>query len=88
MALYQPRPPPATDDIDALTVYLHEELQRVADAVAAGRFSTIRLDQLNSLDDLPRPRDGDMAYWTEAAVGNNQQGLYEWDQQSTQWKKL
>jgi len=88
MPIYNPEPVTAFLNQEEFQVYVQSELNRIAAVFAIGEFHSIRLDQLNSFDDLPRPRDGDLAYFTENAAGPNQQGLYEWDTQTTSWKKL
>lgn len=88
MPLYNPEPVTAFLNQEEFQVYVQGELARIAAVFAIGEFQSIRLDQLNSFDDLPRPRDGDLAYFTETAAGVNQQGLYEWDTQTASWKKL
>lgn len=88
MAEYRPQPAGDFATIEDLVEYLERELNNLAQAVAFGRFTTIRLDQLNSFDQLPRPRDGDVAYFTDAAAGVNQHGVYEFDEQTSAWKKL
>lgn len=86
--LYTPEPVTAFDNLEELGVYVMTELTRISALFAIGEFQSIRLDQLDELSDLPRPRDGDLAYFTENAQGANQQGLYEFDEQTDAWKKL
>lgn len=88
MPIYIPEPVTTFGDVEELQVYLQKELLRIAALFAIGEFQSIRLDVIGDLADLPRPRDGDLAYFSEAAVGANQQGIYEWDSLTTAWKKL
>ncbi len=88
MPLYTPEPVTQFDNLEELGVFVMTELTRISALFAIGEFQSIRLDQINDQADLPRPRDGDLAYFTENAVGLNQQGLYEFDEQTTAWKKL
>lgn len=88
MPVYAPEPITAFDSVEELQVYLMNELRRISDLFVVGQFQSIRFEQLNELGKLPKPRDGDLAYFTENAVGANQQGLYEFDENTDSWKKL
>jgi hypothetical protein len=79
---------PQGDDEAEFRRWTVEQMHRIAATVSVGSFYTIRLDQLDSEALLPRPRDGDVAYFTAAAQGFNQQGLYEFDEQTSAWRKL
>lgn len=82
-AVYQPQPPPQSDDILARTQWIVTELGRIADALNEGRQPQLRLDVTAVLPARPIPG---MVRYFAAGVAGTAQGSYEYNGSS--WAKL
>ena len=82
-AIYQPAPPPLSDDVNAKAAWMYSELLRIADAFNEGRLAQLRLDVSAVLPD--RAVSGVVRYF-KAGVAGAQEGTYEFH--GGTWTKL
>jgi hypothetical protein len=82
-AIYQPAPPPQSEDPNAKSAWMYTELLRIADALNEGRQSQLRLDITAVLP--VRAVSGVVRYF-KAGVAGAQEGTYEFH--GGTWTKL